>query len=132
MPLADLDMLSNEGLVDLGAQLESDFAAAKIRYSDLVAKLEADNTPLLKPGVKLAVNATLGIAGVSLAPITWNWSLVLTIIGSVVTISDAVDFSGDTSRVRSSRREMVRLRREMREIVIELEDVNELITRRVG
>lgn len=132
MAIADLEILSNDALVDLGAQLETELANAKNRLATHVEQLEDRQKRLTKPGLKLAVNAAVGIAGVSLAPVTFGWSLLLTALGSAVTISDAIDFSGDVARIHAVRREIENLRRLLSEIVSELEDIDALLTRRLG
>jgi hypothetical protein len=127
----DLEILSNEALIDLGAQLEADLADTKSRLKELVEPLEAEQKRLVRPGVKLALNAAAGIGGLALAPITFGWSLFLTVVSGAVTISDAIDYSGEVSRVRAARHEIERLRQLLSEIVSELEDIHGLLAKRL-
>lgn len=127
----DLEILSNDALIDLGAQLETELADAKTRLETQVEKLEVEQRRLVRPGVKLALSAAAGIGGVSLAPITFGWSLLLTVVSGAVTISDAVDYSGDVLRVRAARHKIKRLRQLSSEIVSELDGIHGLLAKRL-
>lgn len=82
----NLGILSNDALIDLGAQLETELAQAQEQLDFEVGQLGPDQQRLIRPGVKLALTTAVGVAGITLAPITIGWSLALTVISSGVTI----------------------------------------------
>lgn len=61
----NLDILSNDALIDLGAQLESELAQARSQLDAELSRLVPGQKLLVKPAVKLAMNAALAIAGVN-------------------------------------------------------------------
>jgi hypothetical protein len=75
----NLDILSNNALIDLGAQLETELAQARLQLDAELSRLVPDRKLLVKPAVRLVMSAALIIAGVTLASLTLNLSLVLTI-----------------------------------------------------
>jgi hypothetical protein len=128
----NLDIPGNDALIDLGAQLETELAQAQEQLDFEVGQLGPDQQRLIRPGVKLALNTAVGVAGITLAPVTIGWSLVLTVISSGVTISDALDFRNDVGKVRAARRRIRHIRRLAADIVQELEEIERLLAFRLG
>lgn len=128
----NLNILSNDALIDLGARLESELAQAKSQLDAELSQLVPDQKLLIKPAVKLAMNAALAIAGVTLASLTLNLSLVLTVVGCGVTIWDAHDFSTDAGHVRAARRRIRHIRSLAGDIVQELDEIERLLSQRLG
>lgn len=128
---ACIEILSDDLLIDLGAQLENDLNEVRLKPDILVEQLQTKQTGLLKPGVKLSLNTAIGIAGIALAPITLNISLILSIFSGVITVSDAFDFSDDLNRYRTDRGKIRRLRRLQSEIDRQLRDIELVLGQRL-
>ncbi len=128
----NLEILSDDALIDLGAQLETELAQAQQQLAAEIEQLGPGQQRLVKPGFKLALNTAIGVAGITLAPITIGWSLALTVISSAITISDALDFRNDVGQVRAARRRIRHIRRLSGDIVQELEEIERLLVQRLG
>jgi hypothetical protein len=124
--------LSNDQLVDLGATLEIERAQIRLSLNLIIAASNpGTGKPLLKPGIKLGINSALIIAGLSLAPVTLNISLALTVIGAAMTSWDGVDFINDARTSTSQRRKVARLRRRAAEVEDTLLEIDALLSKRL-
>jgi hypothetical protein len=100
----DYGRLSDEELLTLGAAVETRLADIQALARSLEADYLRRRQSLLKPGIKVALGLPTALAGIALTPITLGWSLLLTVVGTGVAISDGVDFARDAA-------DMLRLRR---------------------
>ena len=64
-------------------------------------------------GIKLAANATLGLAGIVGAPITFGLSLLLTGGSVAMIVWDGIDFTRDIANYQSRRRRLLKIRAEV-------------------
>ena len=78
----DLDALSDEALLDLGAQLEADLANARVEEAKLLEALQGKR--LLKPGTKLVIGGSATVAGVIFSPLTFGYSLFAMAAGALI------------------------------------------------
>ena len=129
MPL-DLDSLTDDAPLELTGQLHVDLDNFKRHLDAIVHSERLDGLKLAKPGVKLAINTAAGVTGLALAPLSSGWSLLLTIVTSAVTISDAHDFFVDYQDIRSDRRYVRRIHRTVADIVEELEVIERILQQR--
>lgn len=130
--MSDISILSNDALIELGAQLENELTDSQNKVTNILEELERQQGRLIKPGVKLGLNTAGGIFGVAVAPITLGWSLLITIVLSGVTISDTIDFNRDFRKVLLARKKLKTIRTSVNEIKEQLKNIEELLEDRLG
>jgi hypothetical protein len=127
----NLTDLNNDELIDLGAQLERAISEIQSELLKLADAPEA-RIRLVKPGVKLGINAGVGVAGLALAPLSFGLSLGVAVIGIGMTLWDGIEFGRDVTQLIQMRRHIRRLRGQVLEAERQLRDIEALLTQRLG
>lgn len=130
MPDENFASLSDDQLVERGAALETERAEI---HAELTRLRQGDSAArLLKPGVKLGINGALSVAGLALAPLTLNLSLGLTIIGMGMSVWDGLGFVKEAAEPFRAGYQARRLRRRGRDIDAALQEIEAILTARLG
>ncbi len=132
MTRAELQALTNDRLVDLGAELEQEAEKLRLELDNLVFDLNSGRKEQIKPGLKLAINAGLAVAGILLAPITVSWSLFVTVAGLVMIGLDLNAFGSEAQKIVVKRQRASLLRRRAAAVNAALQEIDRLLTERLG
>jgi hypothetical protein len=104
------ERLSDDELLDLGAQLESQLPALKAEVARLKSLLESERPKLRKSALKLGINTTLTVGGVATTPFTMGLSLILAAGSGAMATWDGLDYARERAAVKEleERSEQVR------------------------
>ena len=91
----EYDKLSDDDLIDIGADLENRLLAVQGELAELEPDVLMERRRIRKSGIKLGINAILGLAGAAAAPITLGWSLILTFGCTGMVVWDGIDYAND-------------------------------------
>ncbi|HME28031.1 MAG TPA: hypothetical protein VKI44_43045 [Acetobacteraceae bacterium] len=122
--------IGGDELLDIGAKLENRLAAIGAELDALEPIVIAERGRIRRSGMKLAINTTLGLAGAAAAPITFGWSLLLTLGCAGMVVWDGLDYANDYIGYSPDRRRLRELRREASEAFDELTVIHAVLETR--
>jgi len=122
--------MTDDALVDRGAELETRRATIAAEFALLLPNVETAGRILRKSAIKLGVNTALGIGGIVAAPLTLGWSLIITAGSGFMLVWDGLDFGRDYSRHNPHRHRLRQLRAEASAVADELAAIHAILDMR--
>jgi hypothetical protein len=126
----DYDALDDDDLLGIGAELESRLLAIQTELESLEPDVLAERRRIRKSGIKLGINALLGLAGVGIAPVTFGWSLILTFGCTGMVVWDGIDYVNDYVGHGPERRRLRELRLAAKDLADELGTIHAVLETR--